>query len=494
MRQIKYNSNGLAHQTFSLTPKASDLEFPTSGLRIPPSFRQSRSGISIIEVMSAVVVAMIGVFGTLVLIPFAVRQAQSGLDLDDGRNLALNSVATFDAMGFDDPTDWVQGFALPDTSASNPVTQGVVTQPNVPVMIDPLWLNANGIDANVGFSAAPTIRNNFGFFGDGVLATDPDGAGALGFSIPSNMNGAPGTLPATYPLFGQVHPALPSALRIRRFSLTNGAEDSRASQLMTPSLARNLFQSTDALNFSKFGTEDGDLARQPFQIFDRGAMGNIIGRQSTGGRLSQAMFIIPGEGQLAGVYRRVTLVFSDRDFTLYENPGGTRPANQAAFDAPNNNVNMRSLMLSALVTTRAATPTGPSGFEGGEVVICPVVWPGGGGGANPTWNSIYLDVEGTPEAPGVRRDDWVMMINLLPAGHAGVSTRRRQVQFYRVANIDEGQGVAGNTVLGTDLPSLTLDGPAFDFGPDGSGALTQINTYIVHLRDVVSVFEDSISL
>ena len=80
-------------------------EIPNSKFRIPnlrrtPHSRQSRSGISIIEVMTAVVVAMIGVFGVLVLIPFAVKQAQSGLDLDDARNLAENSIASFDVMGF----------------------------------------------------------------------------------------------------------------------------------------------------------------------------------------------------------------------------------------------------------------------------------------------------------------------------------------------------------------------------------------------------------
>ena len=81
-------------------------------------------------------------------------------------------------------------------------------------------------------------------------------------------------------------------------------------------------------------------------------------------------------------------------------------------------------------------------------------------------NQVLLDLAGTPEAPGVRRDDWVMMINLLPARLsevAGVGVRH-QIQFYRVANLDEGQGDPNTTVPFEDLPSLTLDGPAFDFG------------------------------
>jgi hypothetical protein len=190
------------------------------------------------------------------------------------------------------------------------------------------------------------------------------------------------------------------------------------------------------------------------------------------------MFIIPGDDQLGGIYRRVTLVFADRSLTLYSNPGGARDLA---------NADPRSLMASAMVSTRGTIPAGlPSGFQGGEIVICPVDW---GGGGDPMPNQVLLDVAGSPEAPGVRRDDWVMMINQLPAGYRSVPSARQQIQFYRVANIDEGTGLAG----GANLPSLTLDGPAFDFGPDGA-TLPRIQTYIVHLRDVVNVFEDSITL
>ena len=107
-----------------------NIGLPTSDLRIP----NCRRGISIIEVMTAIVVALIGVFGTLVLIPFAIKQAQSGLDLDDGRNLAENSQAMFEIMGFDDPTQWVIGFAITDTSQQPPNDQ------SVPQRIDDLSL------------------------------------------------------------------------------------------------------------------------------------------------------------------------------------------------------------------------------------------------------------------------------------------------------------------------------------------------------------------
>ena len=110
---------------------------PNSEFRIPNLNRRSRSGISIIEVMTAVVVAMIGVFGTMVLIPFAVRQAQTGLDLDDARNLAVNSRATFEVMGFDDETRWAVGFAKTDASSTFPTAQTIDNVPGITLLSDP---------------------------------------------------------------------------------------------------------------------------------------------------------------------------------------------------------------------------------------------------------------------------------------------------------------------------------------------------------------------
>ena len=86
-------------------------------------------------------------------------------------------------------------------------------------------------------------------------------------------------------------------------------------------------------------------------------------------------------------------------------------------------------------------------------------------------------------------------------GSAGELPDRQQIQFYRVANIDEGQGDPREVVPGSDLSSLTLDGPAFDLGPDGmemdpdtGNPFRRSVTYVIHLRDVVNVYEDAISL
>ena len=58
--------------------------------------RTNRNGITIIEVLTSIVVAMIGVFGVMIMIPFAVKQAQSGLDNDAATNIARNAYDQFE--------------------------------------------------------------------------------------------------------------------------------------------------------------------------------------------------------------------------------------------------------------------------------------------------------------------------------------------------------------------------------------------------------------
>ena len=78
----------------------------------------------------------------------------------------------------------------------------------------------------------------------------------------------------------------------------------------------------------------------------------------------------------------------------------------------------------------------------------------------------------------VKRDDWVMLINKPdPSAAPGFD---RQLAFYRVVNFSE-----PNTDLGTPA-SITLDGPDFDFGPEDPD---NVQTYIVHLKDVLGVYE-----
>ena len=60
----------------------------------------NRHGLSVIEVLTSIVVALIGVFGVLAMIPFSVKQTQSGLDKDAATSMARSAMSNFEASGF----------------------------------------------------------------------------------------------------------------------------------------------------------------------------------------------------------------------------------------------------------------------------------------------------------------------------------------------------------------------------------------------------------
>jgi hypothetical protein len=79
---------------------------------------KARRAISLIEVMVSILVALIGVFGVFVLIPFAVRQVEIGMNEDAAQTLARNAVSNFETQGFQEivpTTPPTLRWAVPDT-------------------------------------------------------------------------------------------------------------------------------------------------------------------------------------------------------------------------------------------------------------------------------------------------------------------------------------------------------------------------------------------
>ena len=67
---------------------------------------RNRRGISILEVLFSIGIATIGLFGVLALIPFAVHQANVGLDIERGMTTGRNAMAEFKIRGYLDPNRW----------------------------------------------------------------------------------------------------------------------------------------------------------------------------------------------------------------------------------------------------------------------------------------------------------------------------------------------------------------------------------------------------
>lgn len=80
------------------------------------SRQQDRRGISILEVLFSIGIATIGLFGVLALIPFAVHQANVGLNIERGMTTGRNAMAEFEIRGYHDPNSWFFADLDPNTN------------------------------------------------------------------------------------------------------------------------------------------------------------------------------------------------------------------------------------------------------------------------------------------------------------------------------------------------------------------------------------------
>ncbi len=343
-----------------------------------------RSGFSIIEVLTSIVVAMIGVFGVMVLIPFAVKQAQTGLDSDAATIVARNAYAKFEISGYRNTTNWLTDIL----TAADPTVPQVFS-------IDPLGITEND-PLNYVFANFPFNQSHIGS----------------------------GSFPAPY------------VIRAANLGTPAGVGMNKAD-------ARRMFRAADALVFgqaidSSVGAADASL-NGPSQIYDAGGTVPILKRQSYGD-ISWSAIVVPVKDGLANAsawkYRMYILVYKDR-ITDVNDPKG------------------RMLTATLAPTT---------------------------GNASPVSNVYLADYSINLEAGTFRKDDWVMLINRDPNAQPGFDL---QLGFYRVVSHANSSNLTSPPVVPPLLPSITLDGPDFDF----DNVISRRETHIVHLKDVVGVYE-----
>ena len=189
-----------------------------------------RDGLSVIEVLTSIVVALIGVFGVLAMIPFSVKQTQSGLDQDAATSMARNALADFEASRFKETFEDSSGtrqLNWIDSANTNVVT--AISNATSLVCIDPLGVT----EQNNTFNPFP-------------------------FNSPS---------PITIPTVTLAQPGVPLSPALP-FTLAE---------------ARRMFRLTDGLVFAQDDdptVTDSDLLG-PVQIFNEGAAG-LLNRQSNG--------------------------------------------------------------------------------------------------------------------------------------------------------------------------------------------------------------------
>lgn len=489
------------------------------------AMRSQRKGISIIEVLTSLAVATIGVFGVLVLIPFAVRQAQLGLDQDTADLVGRNAIEDLQTYGYtavsDDGQLALRGSKVlvtnrnengtPNDRSDDMVTIVPVTEAqvlgNIAPDTSPNFYPSQGLERNSGLNARFPR----------VIHFDPVAVAAIGFpddAAGPNPDFLTGDLPPST-TDGQMRNDL-------RVTLANGicqGADGLAQPisiggipvtfnlLLDQAEVNRIFRTEDDLiiserNFLLPQTADDAVARSgvdlPQPVFDVSSQGNLMKRQSAG-RISWSAIYVPVKDSnrvksnagapptVAVKYKVYVLVYKDRS-VVPRDPD--------------------SLMLSALVNRHTAINAVDRSLEINTT----------NGGFTPSVDQIHLDTS----SQGVFKDDWVMLINRKPAPDYGnvnnlgltientVLGRRLDAEE---AGYDVQLGFA--KVLGVhvrDMPdvntgtrtTLTVDGGPFDFyytdiqgaeygaGP-GENAFST-DTYVIHLKNVINVFERTISL
>ena len=248
-------------------------------MNMKSSIMHSRAGISVLEVLSAMLVALIGIAGVLVMIPFATKQGQVGLDLDRSNTVAENAIAMLELGEHDRviagaPT-WIADAA--GTRLAAPAT----------VAIDPLGVIENGFASYGQFPPLSSIT---------AASMNPNLGDMTDFPVIATMN------------LSNYVPSNPAGSEFVTFLKSD---------------ARRLCVNRDALVFNTEKDATGaDLAElaPPLQVFDIDVASGLTLRRQYRGDVSWMSVMVPhldspteiGSAPDNWKFEQNILVFKDR--------------------------------------------------------------------------------------------------------------------------------------------------------------------------------------
>ncbi len=391
-----------------------------------------RSGISLFEVLISILVASIGVTGVLVLIPFAVKNAQKGIDRESAVNAAKNFYADFQAYGYHDPDTWFDNDPLPHHASIpnplNPPANNIIN--GWPYVFDPLGVTDKMFDPTL---PAPDGSQDFENFCDNntlvyISGTPPTGLPLLNIiTIDGFLTGA------NNEAIARSHKAFTNRLCLPQNLLIFDAPGDE----LNPPVQRYLTLDSQPNIKRQYRARYGVVA---FLVPTSNAPYPSSGPPSDG--------VYP---PLAS-YKMYTVVLSVGDRSAIR-----------VFELPQPTVAKDSL--------------NPRGYKGIAL---------GGGDVN----LAELTVQ-PPEGVSIRNNDWVMLINHYDDG-GGAVFDDVQLDFYRVLHSVQETEIdpTGGDPLIFDA---TITGPDFDLFPDwndaSDGDLTTVTTYAVLIPNVLAVYE-----
>ena len=406
-------------------------------------------------------VATIGVFGVMVMIPFAVKQSQTGLDNDAASALGRNALEDLQTNGFliADQFDNLDRIAVrvPIAAADNDVDATILPLP--PNRVFELY--------NTDFPGEPVLDVATGAFRynrPGIIHFDPIGVASDLTEV--NIPDFPSVLAPDIRIYSATARRAGFADLNANGTFEAGV-DLPAGGPVTIREASRLCRSSDEL-FQKEETESVEETAPPQPLFNMDGT-NQIKRQFSG-RISWSAFLVPekdpgitGLGAPVSRFRSYAIAYRDR-FIDPSNPIGSNYE---------------------VYLTNMSVPNGTDGFQ-------------------QSVSQITFDAGNGVDTEEVGRGSWVMLLNRIPDPDTSLGGTPRSVlaggRRYRAAagGYRLQPMFARVTRVSDDGLSITIDGGAFDFVPAGidagNGNPLSSETYMFHLKNVVNVFERSISI
>lgn len=396
--------------------------------------RQARRGISLFEVLISILVASIGVFGVLVLIPFAIRNAQLGIDREFGINSAKNFNADFQAYGYQNTAGWHDDLA--DVQVTVPLAPSVVQplpvatanniQPGWPYVIDPSWALSNDLSALAAYGQFPSV----------------------------------GGLPQDFP----------------RLNIANLMQPGTATPMNIP-FARRMTLQPDGLVFDP-PLRELEAPRQKYFAIE----GDPVAKRQLEGRYASMAIVVPDD-DFGRQYRMYTLVRRQED-RISERVFEVIDPDPAVINQPA--ANMRILRLDTGVPGRQMEQIGLGGSDLRLSEITPVN-PAVADGDQIRSNDWMMLISYRRTAVSEPTFDDIQ-INFYRVVHASRTS----------PDLDAGIAVAQGVNRGAGAErtfNVTVQGPDFDLYRDWNSRLdgqrTEVATYAILLPGVLTVYERS---
>lgn len=246
-----------------------------------------RTGLTLIEVLSAIAVAAIGVFGVLILVPLASRLSGIGFSNESARQNATNVIAKAKSVGLLNYTRWLL-----------PLPGGIYQRP--------FGLAEMGVDGTAGTSPnAATLL--LGVCLDPVLISAPGFNAADPATAPFNTSEI-SVFPYTQ---SYAIPQPPVAARLPRMTISRDWIGAAATGFpVGPSMARTMMGEQNVIK--ALNSPSDVLAPEQRFLSVPGAGGPVRVTREMDGSKSAVALMLPTQSSSSLIYRMMSLVTNNR--------------------------------------------------------------------------------------------------------------------------------------------------------------------------------------